>query len=516
MRELAGASRRRALRIIGGLGAAGALTAVAGGLETSPPVGDDLSPSEPVSRSAVSPVVRENARAGAAAFRLRGPRRANEATGQLAGYADRTSVAVGEEITFHVSVAPAQDYQISVYRLGHYGGAGARLVASSPWLAGQTQAPPAVDPTTRLVRCAWSPGWRLRIPRDQVSGYHLALLRSAAGVHWWIPFVVRNPAPCSAGLVVIPTSTYQAYNRWPADGRTGASLYYGYDATGRWVNAARARAVSHDRPYGGGGLPGQAVGDVAFVRWAEEQGYDLTYATSEDLHTGRVVPHQHRVVVFAGHDEYWSAEMRAAVTTARDRGTSLVFLAPNNCYWRIRYEAGDRTVECAKSHRRKGHPAPPTCRWRIADSPEQKLIGVQYVSVVDGVAPLVVRTSGHWFWADAGVADGDEIRGLVWGEADQLMPGVPEPAAVERSLLADSPFTHAGRAYRQHTHLYQAHSGAWVFAAGTFGWTRALRDPAGPGTSPGDPRIQQATRNLLDRLFVGAGPTTAPAADPSS
>ena len=508
MREPTGTSRRGALGIIGGLGAAGGLVVVAGRLGASRFVdADALShrDSGPVSPGFVSPVARENARPGATGFRLRSPRLADEATCQLAGYADRTSVAVGEEIIFHVSVAPAQDYQISVYRLGHYGGAGARLVASSPWLAGQTQPPPWIDPTTRLVRCAWSPGWRLRIRDDQVSGYHLALLRSAAGVHWWIPFVVRDPARRSAGLVVIPTSTYQAYNRWPADGRNGASLYYGYDAAGGWVNAARAQAVSHDRPYGSGGLPRQAIGDFAFVRWAEEQGYDLTYVASEDLHTGQVTPHQHRVVIFAGHDEYWSTEMRAAVTTARDRGTSLVFLAPNNCYWRIRYAAGGRIVECAKSHRPPSQPAPPTCRWRIADSPEQELIGVQYVSVVDGFAPLVVRDSGHWFWAGAGVTDGDEISGLVWGEADQLMPGVLEPTAVERSLLADSPFTHAGTAYRQHTHLYRAPSGAWVFAAGTFGWAPVLRDPAGPGTSPGDPRIQRATRNLLDRLLAAAG-----------
>lgn len=525
MREPAGISRRKTLGTIGGLGAAGVLAAVAASFRSAPPTVDTgtggplplrdtapvTAPPERVTRQgSVSPIATENARPGTRDFTIKGHRLADEKVGQIAGYVDRTSVAVGGKITFHVSVAPAQKYQITVYRLGHYDGAGARLVASSPWLDGVTQPAPRTDPGTGAVSCAWSPDWRLQVSRDHVSGYHLALLRNAAGRHWWIPFVVSDPGRRSAGLVVIPTSTYQAYNDWPADGRTGASLYYGFDATGARAIAARAWVVSHDRPYGCGGLPGQATGDIAFVQWAEEQGYDLTYATSEDLHTGRVTPHHHRAVVFAGHDEYWTTAMRTAVTTARDSGTSLVFLAPNNCYWRIRYEDGGRLIQCAKS-RRPGRPMPPTGMWREAGSPEQELIGTQYVSVVDGYAPLVVRNSRHWFWAGTGVADGDQIPRVVWGEADQRMRGVPVPRAMERSVLANSPYTCKGRVHRQHTHLYRAPSGAWVFAAGTFGWTRVLRDRASAKALPADPRVQQATRNLLNRVLNDGAPPGRPA-----
>lgn len=42
----------------------------------------------------------------------------------IEAYASETSVAPGETIRFHVSVDPTEPYNIRVYRLGWYGGAG--------------------------------------------------------------------------------------------------------------------------------------------------------------------------------------------------------------------------------------------------------------------------------------------------------------------------------------------------------------------------------------------------------
>jgi hypothetical protein len=43
-----------------------------------------------------------------------------------------------------------------------------------------------------------------------------------------------------------------------------------------------------------------------------------------------------RAVVSEAHDEYWSPTMRAVLTRARDRGTSLAFIGANEIYRRIR------------------------------------------------------------------------------------------------------------------------------------------------------------------------------------
>ena len=100
-----------------------------------------------------SAVARENARAGTAGFTVTKRRFGRDRHGQIAGYADLTGVEVGGDLNFHVSVTPAQRYRIQVYRMGHYGGVGGRLVAASPWLAGRSQGPPVLVQKTRMVRC---------------------------------------------------------------------------------------------------------------------------------------------------------------------------------------------------------------------------------------------------------------------------------------------------------------------------------------------------------------------------
>lgn len=508
-------SRRAALNVLGiggALAVAGQGRRVLKSEPASAPPMDPYYPSDHAIEAAAAPrfahgtdtVARENSRPGVRDFTLTSHRFGDDKHSQVAGYASSTSVAPGEALAFHVSVSPAQEYRIQVFRVGHYAGAGARLVAASPWLPGRTQQAPVVVPDTRMVSCDWAAGWRLPVGRDWVSGCYLALLTNAKGWCRWVPFVVREPDRPAGGLVVVPTSTYQAYNMWPRDRHTGASLYYGFDASGRTVSARRSTAVSHDRPYSGTGLPIYAELDLGFAQWIERNGADVTYASSEDLDSGRVEPARYRAVIFCGHDEYWTASMRRRVVAARDGGTSLVFLSANNCYWRIRYgisnrQPDERIVACTKSKPRAGR-IPLMTQWRRARSPEQSFIGAQYVSMVDGHSDLVVRNSQHWFWAGTGLRDGDRVPRVVWREADQVMPDVPVPWPQQHTLLASSPYRHQGEPQRADTTLYRAPSGAWVFAAGSMGWTAALQKEG-----IADERLQQATRNLLDRVLGARG-----------
>lgn len=95
-----------------------------------------------------------------------------------------------------------------------------------------------------------------------------------------------------------------------------------------------------------------------------------------------------------------------------------------------------------------------------------------------------------------GVAEGDEIEGLVAGEADRYFPRTALPEHQDRILLAHSPYRDSENVRRhQETSLYRAPSGALVFASGTFAWSPALDRPGHV-----DPRIQRATANLLDRI----------------
>jgi hypothetical protein len=431
--------------------------------------------------------------------RLPGPRCADDVGRQIKGYATADSIAPGQAVDFRITVDPPQEFEVDVFRIGHYGGEGARLCrgAGSPRLAGIAQHPPLV--AGRTVSCHhWWQSWRLQVPKDWEPGAYVAVLTTANGYRSHVPFTVRDNRPADL-LLVLPDITWQAYNLYPEDGRTGASLYHAWDDQGRLLGEDEAAVtVSFDRPYAGPGLPLHVGHAYDFIRWAERYGYDLAYANARDLHAGRVDLSRYRGVVFPGHDEYWSVPMRRAVEAGRDAGTSLVFLSANTMYWQVELRASApgapyRLLDCRK-HRPDGRGR--SALWRDMGEPEQRLLGVQYAGRVPEPVPLVVRNASHWLWDATGAGEGDEIPGLVAGEADRYFPRTALPPYTERILLAHSPYTDTlGRRSHQETSLYRAPSGAWVFASGTFAWSPALDRPGHV-----DARIQRATANLLDRI----------------
>ncbi|NLU68512.1 N,N-dimethylformamidase beta subunit family domain-containing protein [Streptomyces sp. HNM0574] len=426
-----------------------------------------------------------------------GPRLADDVHCQIKGFAgDGGGTAPGESIDFRVTVSPAQPFSIDIYRIGHYAGEGAVKITTSPRLSGIEQPEPLT--ADRTVSCHhWWLSWRLQIPDYWSPGAYVAVLTTADGEHRsHIPFTVRSTDAADL-LLLIPDITWQAYNLFPEDGRTGASLYHAWDETGRLLGERDAAVtVSFDRPYAGSGLPLHVGHAYDFIRWAERYGYDLAYADARDLHAGRVDPSRYRGLVFPGHDEYWTCPMRRAVEKARDSGTALVFLSANTMFWRVELDplpggAADRLLSCRK-RRGPGRAA----LWREQGEPEQQLLGVQYAGKVPEPHPLVVRNASHWLWEATGAGEHDELPGLVAGEADRYFPRTPLPEHTERMLLAHSPYEDEhGTRRHQETSLYRAPSGALVFAAGTFAWSPALDRPGHV-----DPRIQRATANLLDRI----------------
>lgn len=514
-------SRRAALAVLGvGALAVGAQYAV--DAATSP--GGGASAQGPD-----NPVRAENRRPGSKDWKIGAGSTvvADDLGRQIKGYASATSVNLGEAIDFHVSTDPARPYTVSIFRMGDYAGLGARHLADSPRLPGAKQSEPVTVPGTGTISCGWDVGWSLNVPRDWVSGSYLAAFTTDGGHRSFTPFAVRDDARRADFLVVLPFSTYQAYNQWPLDGKTGKSLYYGYGLNGADGNLAelgsqhadangapiaygnRARKVSFERPYSSVGLPQRADMDYAFLQWAERSGYDVAYATSVDLHEGRVDPAQYAALVFSGHDEYWSQTMRDVVSVAVGRGTHVAFMGANNVYWHVRFEPDPRgrglqpLMVCYKSDPDPEQDASgPTRLWRTVAAhnarAEQSLIGVQYNGIPKAEMPLIVSNADHWLWAGTGVREGDAIPRVVGGEADGWDPGSPKPDAVSHTLLSASHFMAVGGSdwpRLQRTSLYETAGGAMVFAAGTFNWPLALSHHGYV-----DARIQRATANLFNRL----------------
>lgn len=108
------------------------------------------------------------------------------------GYCSHPSIQAGESLKVFVSTEPAAPFKIDFYRMGYYGGKGARLMHSTSVLKGKTQPTPA-DGEKALIECKWDTSYELKIPQDWPSGVYLGKLqvaapRSAA----YVIFIVRD------------------------------------------------------------------------------------------------------------------------------------------------------------------------------------------------------------------------------------------------------------------------------------------------------------------------------------
>ena len=102
-----------------------------------------LLPASISTQAAVNAIVTENQQPGSNAWMW--VKVGDDVNQQIKGYASATSVNQNENITFYVSVNPAQDYTIDFFRFGWYGGAGGRLRRHVGPLAGAQQSPCTVQ-----------------------------------------------------------------------------------------------------------------------------------------------------------------------------------------------------------------------------------------------------------------------------------------------------------------------------------------------------------------------------------
>jgi hypothetical protein len=491
--------------------ALGVSLAAAGGSSGSPL---PLEPSETLATTRSGVIAAENAHRGTRGWIIYRDHRANDIRKQVKGYASATSVNKGGRITLYVTTNPAQSYSMDVYRMGYYQGLGGRLMEHIGPRNGVRQPDCPHDPKTGLMACVWAPSYVLRIPRTWTSGVYLVKLTNAAGYQNYIIFVVRDDARKAAILYQEPVTTYQAYNNYPNDGRTGKSLYdFNSFGVKTLTGTTRAVKVSFDRPYADNGL---GAGDFLrweqfTISWLEEKGYDVTYSTDVHTDANPAALLGYRAVISVGHDEYWSNQMYNAWQTARDQGVNLAFFGGNDVYWQIRFEpsaagVANRVQVCYKDAALDPvHGGATTVRWRapLVDRPEQTLMGAMFTSEVahDAYVPYVVTNSSHWIYTNTGFVDGSRVPGIVGYETDRSVSSVPLPAETGYTLLSRSPLTNANKqSDEQNTTIYQAPSGAWVFDAGSDGWAFGL---AG---ARADARIQRTTQNLLDTFVNGGTP----------
>lgn len=469
----------------------------------------------------------------------------------IQGFATDISVNVGGTISFKVNTN-AKAYALNIYRIGYYGGSGARQVATvSPSVSlPQTQPACLADATTNLLDCGnWSVSASWQVPSSAVSGlYVVDLVRSDTGGTSQMFFVVRNDTSHSDILYSTSDETWQAYNDYG-----GHSLY---GSAGVFDLFNRAFKVSYNRPY-----DTRAFEDWTFlfnaeypmIRWLESNGYDVSYFTNVDEVRNSGLITNHKLLLSTGHDEYVSAPRRKNIEAARDAGVNLAFFSGNEVFWKTRWENSTdgsntpyRTLVCYKETyygtnqgTYQADPLDPptwTGTWRDtrfsppADGgrPENSLTGTifmvngpgddnSYLSISVPAADGKMR-----FWRNTSIATQSAGQvatlpsgtlGYEWdGDVDNgfrpagLIPLSTSTFPLTEDLLLDYGAIYGGGSMTHHLTLYRAPSGALVFGGGTVQWSWGLDDNHDEGDEPVDSRMQQATVNLF--ADMGVQPTT--------
>ena len=274
---------------------------------------------------------------------------------KLGGFSTQTSSVVGQSVSLKIgsgaASSPNTKVNIAVYRLGYYGGAGARLMTSANNVAvNNTLGCNAPDPNTGLYSCAnWGVTYTVPASALPISGLYEAVFTDTGdgGIQNYVVFPVRDDARASNMLFVLSDATYEAYNTWGCK-----SLYFDICGGANTVAGdGRAVAVSFDRPLAGGDEQRNTpLGpDLNLITWLEEQGYDVTYTDDIQLDANPAALTNHKTIVISGHSEYWSAAAFNNVLAARNAGVNVASFSSNTAYWQTRYANSYRTLICYKT-----------------------------------------------------------------------------------------------------------------------------------------------------------------------
>lgn len=469
---------------------------------------------------------------------------------EIEGFASATSVNGGDSLTLYVNVKnPGTDtiYKIRVYRMGWYNGIGARKMiwhddindaaATEINFSSTAQTAPVMDNSTGLIDClattvngvsrqAWQPSYTFTVPRNWLSGVYLVKLTALTSLKAsYIIFTVREDSRNSDLLFQNSVNTWEAYNPWG-----GSSLY---------PNPLQGKKVSFNRPYAGqvlnssynygtgageffhsiGGEP-EPGWEYNALRWMEKQGYDLTYGTDVDTHGGALSGKIVKAFVSVGHDEYWSKQMRDAVTAARDQTSNpvnLVFLGANDCFWQVTFDTNSPTYRHFSCDKNVS-----TNLWRNV-SDESSLVGIEYMYNSLNRNITIPAGSTNWIYSYAVPNTntttvltnllGYEVDG-IWTPTNPTCAFNPYPTTrANIFLVASSQFsvqwndcpakgvTNSGTGLSYVSIYTNSTSSAKVFATGSMQWNWGL-DEFGYYTKAGQPVGTNAVaRQITDNVI---------------
>ena len=434
------------------------------------------------------------------------------------------------------------DYRLDIYRLGYYGGDGARKVATVQPSAALPQTQPAclTDAATGLVDCGnWAVSASWAVPADAVSGIYFARARARRRARRREPHRLHRPRRRRRLRPAVPDLGHDLAGLQPVRRQQPLRRAPRPAAPTRSATTGRSRPAAR-RPRTGSSTPS--------TRWsAGSSATATTSATSPASTPTAAAPRSSstRPSSRSATTSTGPAGQRANVEAARDAGVNLAFFSGNEVFWKTRWENSIDGSGTAAPHARllqgdarrtprstrcpTSGPAPGATRASAhpptAAEPENALTGTIFTvncgtardrgarrptaRCASGATPTHRRRSAPGETATLAA----DTLGYEWDE--DLDNGVaargPGPPVVDhrqrRRACSRTTARPTARAPRPTSlTLYRAPSGALVFGAGTVQWSWGLDGNHDRGGSTPDPRMQQATVNLF--ADMGAQPAT--------
>ena len=353
----------------------------------------------------------------------------------LEAYCWPRSAEPGQRVGLHVST-DAGRFDVSVTRDG--------AEPLEVWRGGGTAEAHPTPGDASANGCGWPAAVQIPVG-DWPSGYYAVTL--TAGVERAEAFLVvragnRERAPI---LMVLSTSTYDAYNDWG-----GPSLYTGGSrvsmlrpmASGFLTKPEPHRRKMQPQPdrealwffewaeplgvsvWSGGA--GWWNWERPFAHWAERNDYRFDVAISTDLETVPGLLEGYRAFVCVGHDEYWSWGMREALDAHTAAGGNAAIFSGNTCYWQVRFDHDAGAMVCFK-YRCDEDPVLATDDARLLTGPwserrigwpETGTIGLTFtrggysrygLGVPRASGAYTVHRPEHWLFEDTDLRYGDAL-----------------------------------------------------------------------------------------------------------
>lgn len=460
-------------------------------------------------------VIQENDRPGTTAWEIHGSHAGIE------GFASQIYAQQGQQVTLYVSTT-GPTFTAQAFRMGYYQGKGAREVWHSSQTPGRRQQPCPLKTGINMVACDnWTPSLAFTITSNFPQGDYLIKLAGPGNRQSYIPLTVWDPASTATYVIKNDVFTWQAWNFY------GGYDYYqglGTCPAGVYPICNRARVVSYDRPYAAENGSGNFLGlEYPLVRFAEQHGLDVSYATDLTIQEHPQYALNHKVLLSLGHDECWSLGERESAITAHKQGVNIVFFAASPVLRHVRTQASplgtDRELvdyrdSAADPLDGKGNPLEVTGNeWSNAPSsfPEYDFVGDTYAGFLEpGLhVGFKVTDANSWVFQGTGLHNGDVVPGVIASDVDKFDTVYGQPAndqvLAHSSIPANLGQTSIGAFFSDMTYYTDPASGAGVLDSGTNNWIPALYQNAGCGRGICESAaVQRITANIL--RVLGQGP----------